>query len=157
MRLDPADFSKPPLPGLRAIWFGHASVYLEIDGARIMLDPMLSEYASPLARVGPKRFHAPPIALADLPQIDVVVISHDHYDHLDMPVARTLAARGSRFVVPLGIGAHLRALGSSAARSPSSIGTSADVGGLNITATPSATIPAAACGIRTKRCGRLGS
>ena len=65
--------------GLRAIWFGHASVYLEIDRARIMVDPMLSEYTSPLQGVGPKRFHPPPLALHLLPKMDAVVISHDHY------------------------------------------------------------------------------
>jgi L-ascorbate metabolism protein UlaG (beta-lactamase superfamily) len=71
-------------PGLRAIWFGHASVYLELDGLRLMADPILSDYASPFAGIGPKRFHPPPLALEALPKIDVVVISHDHYDHLDV-------------------------------------------------------------------------
>jgi L-ascorbate metabolism protein UlaG (beta-lactamase superfamily) len=100
----------PPATGLRAFWLGHASVYLEIDGVRVMADPMLSDHASPFA-LGPKRFHPPPIALADLPPIDVVVLTHDHYDHLDMPTVRALAAQGARFVVPLGIGAHLEAFG----------------------------------------------
>jgi L-ascorbate metabolism protein UlaG (beta-lactamase superfamily) len=107
VQLTREDLSKPVTPGLRAIWFGHASVYLEIDGARVMLDPMLSEYASPLARVGPKRFHPPPLALEQLPKMDAVLISHDHYDHLDMETAKHLARVGSHFVVPLGIGAHL--------------------------------------------------
>jgi L-ascorbate metabolism protein UlaG (beta-lactamase superfamily) len=111
IRLDPTDFKKPPVPGLRAIWFGHASVYLEIDGARIMVDPILSEYASPLQGVGPKRFHPPPLALHLLPKMDAVVISHDHYDHLDMETIKHLAQVGSHFVVPLGIGAHLERWG----------------------------------------------
>jgi hypothetical protein len=105
------DFGKPVAPGLRAIWFGHASVYLEIDGARLMVDPMLSEYASPLARVGPKRFHPPPLALDLLPKMDAVLISHDHYDHLDMETTKHLARVGSHFLVPLGIGAHLERWG----------------------------------------------
>jgi L-ascorbate metabolism protein UlaG (beta-lactamase superfamily) len=96
----------PPASGLRAFWIGHASVYVEVDGLRLLLDPVFAERVSPLP-VGPKRFHPPPIALADLPPIDAVLVSHDHYDHLDMEAVRALAARGTRFFVPLGIGAHL--------------------------------------------------
>ena len=97
----------PPAAGLRAIWLGHASVYLELDGVRLLIDPMFSDRSSPVDFVGPKRFHPPPIELAALPKIDAVVISHDHYDHLDMPTILSLLARGSRFFVPLGVGAHL--------------------------------------------------
>jgi L-ascorbate metabolism protein UlaG (beta-lactamase superfamily) len=100
----------PPTSRLRAFWIGHASTYVEIDGLRILLDPVFAERVSPLP-VGPRRFHAPPIALADLPRIDAVLISHDHYDHLDMDTVRHLAQRGSRFFVPLGIGAHLELWG----------------------------------------------
>jgi L-ascorbate metabolism protein UlaG (beta-lactamase superfamily) len=77
---------------------------------RLLLDPVFAERVSPLP-VGPRRFHPPPIALADLPPIDAVLISHDHYDHLDMATVRHLAARGARFFVPLGIGAHLERWG----------------------------------------------
>ena len=104
--VDPVSLAALPKPGLRAFWIGHASVYVEVDGVRVLIDPVFSDYASPFA-VGPKRFHPPPIALADLPRIDAVVISHDHYDHLDMTTVRHLAARGTLFFVPLGIGAHL--------------------------------------------------
>lgn len=100
----------PPASGLRAFWIGHASVYVEIDGLRLLLDPVFAERVSPLP-VGPKRFHPPPIALADLPKIDAVLVSHDHYDHLDMDTVQHLAARGTRFFVPLGIGAHLERWG----------------------------------------------
>jgi L-ascorbate metabolism protein UlaG (beta-lactamase superfamily) len=100
----------PPASGLRAFWIGHASAYVEMDGLRFLLDPVFAERVSPLP-VGPRRFHAPPIALADLPRIDAVLISHDHYDHLDMDTVRHLAQRGSRFFVPLGIGAHLERWG----------------------------------------------
>jgi L-ascorbate metabolism protein UlaG (beta-lactamase superfamily) len=100
----------PPSSGLRAFWIGHASAYVEADGVRFLLDPVFAERVSPLP-VGPRRFHAPPIALADLPPIDAVLISHDHYDHLDMDTVRHLAQRGSRFYVPLGIGAHLERWG----------------------------------------------
>jgi len=100
----------PPASGLRAFWIGHASVYVEVDGLRLLLDPVFAERVSPIS-VGPKRFHPPPIALADLPPIDAVLVSHDHYDHLDMETVRALAARGTRFFVPLGIGAHLERWG----------------------------------------------
>ena len=100
----------PAADRLRAFWIGHASVYIEIDGLRMLVDPIFSDYASPFA-IGPKRFHAPPIALADLPPIDAVLITHDHYDHLDMHTVQQLARRGAAFYVPLGIGAHLEAWG----------------------------------------------
>ena len=100
----------PSSPGLRAIWLGHASVYVELDGVRLLVDPVFSEYAAPF-ELGPRRFHRPPIALADLPPIDAVLITHDHYDHLDMQAAQALARRGAAFHVPLGIGAHLERWG----------------------------------------------
>jgi L-ascorbate metabolism protein UlaG (beta-lactamase superfamily) len=100
----------PGASGLRAFWIGHASTYVELDGLRLLLDPVFAERVSPLP-VGPRRFHPPPIGLADLPPIDAVLISHDHYDHLDMATVRHLAARGARFFVPLGIGAHLERWG----------------------------------------------
>jgi L-ascorbate metabolism protein UlaG (beta-lactamase superfamily) len=98
----------PAAAGLRAFWIGHASSYVEIDGLRVLIDPVFSDHASPFA-IGPRRFHPPPIALARLPKIDAVVISHDHYDHLDMATVQQLAARGTVFFVPLGVGAHLQA------------------------------------------------
>jgi len=132
------DYATPPASGLRATWIGWASVLVEIDGRVVLTDPIWSERCSPSTLVGPKRFHAPPIALQDLPRIDAVVISHDHYDHLDMATIRTLASRGVRFVVPLGIGAHLERWGVA----PEHIreldwNESAEVNGLTITATPS--------------------
>lgn len=116
LAVDKADLAAAPAAsGLRAFWIGHASTYVEIDGLRLLLDPVFAERVSPLP-VGPRRFHPPPIALADLPPIDAVLISHDHYDHLDMDTVRHLAARGSRFYVPLGIGAHLERWGVAAAQ-----------------------------------------
>ena len=100
----------PPNPGLRAFWIGHASVYVELDGVRLLVDPIFSDYASPFD-IGPKRFQPPPIALAELPPIDVVLITHDHYDHLDMRTVQQLARGDTVFCVPLGIGAHLERWG----------------------------------------------
>ncbi len=84
-------------PTLRAFWIGHASVYVEIDGIRMLIDPVFSDYASPFA-FGPERFHPPPIKLQDLPKIDAVVISHDHYDHLDMKTTIHLSKQGTEFL-----------------------------------------------------------
>jgi len=104
--VSPETLHAPPAQGLRAIWFGHSSVLVEIDGVRVMTDPVLSDVVSPVP-IGPKRMHPPPLALADLSGIDAVLISHDHYDHLDMKTIQHLAAQGSQFYVGLGVGAHL--------------------------------------------------
>ena len=111
MRIAPADLGRPVAPGLRAWWLGHASVLLEVDGVRILTDPMLSRRASPFQFIGPARLHAAPLALADLKNIDAVVISHDHFDHLDMDTIQALARGGTDFFVGLGIGAHLERWG----------------------------------------------
>jgi L-ascorbate metabolism protein UlaG (beta-lactamase superfamily) len=107
------EFDYPALApsALRIIWMGHASVLVEIDGYRILTDPVWSERASPVTWAGPKRFHQVPIALSALPKLDAVLISHDHYDHLDMTTTQALAARGTKFLVPLGVGAHLERWG----------------------------------------------
>jgi L-ascorbate metabolism protein UlaG (beta-lactamase superfamily) len=105
------DYDRPPESGLRVTWLGHSSVLLEIDGLRVLTDPVWSERVSPSSLAGPKRFFGPPIALDELPWIDAVVISHDHYDHLDMATVKALSARGALFLVPLGIGAHLQRWG----------------------------------------------
>ncbi|XVV02295.1 MBL fold metallo-hydrolase [Actinosynnema sp. CA-248983] len=95
--------------GLHLTWYGHASTLVEIDGARILLDPVWSDRCSPSRLMGPKRLHAVPHTLAEVGPVDAVVISHDHYDHLDQATVRDLTAgTHAVFVVPLGIGAHLR-------------------------------------------------
>ena len=101
----------PAPSGLRVTWLGHSTTLIEIDGATVLTDPMWSERASPSRWVGPRRFHPPPLALADLPRVDAVLISHEHYDHLDQATVQALAARGLAFHVPLGVGAHLAAWG----------------------------------------------
>jgi len=105
--IPPASLQTRPPPGLRAIWFGHSSVYMEIDTIRLLVDPVFADYASPFDGIGPKRFHPPPIAITDLPEIDAVIISHDHYDHLDMRTIQYLSSKGTQFFVPLGVGSHL--------------------------------------------------
>jgi L-ascorbate metabolism protein UlaG (beta-lactamase superfamily) len=115
-RIDPKRFDAAPPSGLRVTWFGHSSLLVEIDGHRVLTDPIWSERASPLTWIGPRRWYDPPIALADLPPLDAVVISHDHYDHLDYATIAALATRDTRFVVPLGVGAHLEGWGVPVAR-----------------------------------------
>ncbi len=106
--LDPREAWKTPPPGgVRATWLGHSTVLLELDGFRVLTDPIWGERASPSTLAGPRRFHPPPVPLEALPPLDAVIISHDHYDHLDMPTIRALAKGGARFFVPLGLGAHL--------------------------------------------------
>ncbi|MGI9284285.1 MAG: MBL fold metallo-hydrolase [Pseudomonadales bacterium] len=103
----PETLDAPPAQDIKAIWLGHSSVMVEMDGKRILLDPVLSEYASPFQFAGPRRFHAPPIKPEMLKNIDAVLLSHDHYDHLDMATVKHLSGQGTAFFVPLGIGAHL--------------------------------------------------
>ncbi len=101
------DLDRPAAPGMRAWWLGHASVLIEVDGVRILTDPVLSERASPFQFIGPARLHPPPLPLAQWHNIDAVVISHDHFDHLDQDTISHLAQGGTHFYVGLGIGAHL--------------------------------------------------
>jgi L-ascorbate metabolism protein UlaG (beta-lactamase superfamily) len=115
--LDPlAVWSRPPDTGLRATWLGHSTVLIEIDGLRVLTDPVWGARASPLPLVGPKRFQPVPVALRALPPIDLVLVSHDHYDHLDYPTIRALAKTGVPFVTALGVGAHLQSWGVPAER-----------------------------------------
>ncbi len=101
----------PPPSGLRITWLGHSTTLIEVDGARVLTDPNWSERSSPSRWVGPTRFHPPPLALAELPPIDAVIVSHEHFDHLDMETIRALAARGVELHVPLGVAPHLEAWG----------------------------------------------
>ncbi|MBW2529316.1 MAG: MBL fold metallo-hydrolase [Deltaproteobacteria bacterium] len=102
-----ADFSDPPAPGLRVTWLGHSTFVLEIDGRRFLVDPQFSRDNSPTRFFGQERFFPAPLPLAEAPKLDAVLVSHDHHDHLDMSAAIALAERGERFIVPLGVGAHL--------------------------------------------------
>lgn len=132
-----ADIAKPPATGLRLTWMGHSSVLAEIDGRRVLFDPVWGERCSPFAFAGPKRLHPVPLPLASLGPVDVVVISHDHYDHLDLPTIRALAGTGTVFAVPLGVGAHLEHWGVPAERIHElDWNESVKVDGITLTATP---------------------
>jgi L-ascorbate metabolism protein UlaG (beta-lactamase superfamily) len=110
--MDPtAGWTKKPRSGLRTTWLGHSTVLIEIDGLRVLTDPVWGLRASPSQWAGPKRFQPVPIPIRALPPLDAVVISHDHYDHLDYTAIRALAKRDVPFVTSLGVGAHLEAWG----------------------------------------------
>jgi L-ascorbate metabolism protein UlaG (beta-lactamase superfamily) len=137
--LSPLDtWARPPDSGFRVTWLGHSTVLLEVDGARILTDPVWGERASPMSFAGPKRFHPAPVPLEALPALDAVLVSHDHYDHLCRATITALAKRRVPFVTALGVGAHLEAYGV-----PSELITELDwweqtrVGPVGFTATPS--------------------
>jgi len=91
-----------------SLWrLGHSTLLLKLDGAFFLTDPVYAERASPVQFMGPKRFHAPPISIAELPPIRAVILSHDHYDHLDRAAVLALAGKTELFLCPLGVGDRL--------------------------------------------------
>jgi L-ascorbate metabolism protein UlaG (beta-lactamase superfamily) len=88
-------------------WFGHSAFMLEIEGATILLDPMLGPVASPVSFINRRFDYELPLSLQEIPFIDIVVISHDHYDHLDYESIVALKEKVGQFLVPLGLGSHL--------------------------------------------------
>jgi L-ascorbate metabolism protein UlaG (beta-lactamase superfamily) len=135
-------YGTAPASGLRVTWMGHSSMLVEIDGVRVLVDPVWDERASPSKWAGPKRFFAAPVRLEDLPALDVVLVSHDHFDHLGEGSIRLLAGlesmRGVRWVTSLGVGEVLRQFGVRAEQISELDWTeSMKVGALEITAVPS--------------------
>ena len=90
-------------------WFGHSTILLEIDGKKILIDPILSKTPSPISFLGAKRYsNSIPIEAEELPFIDAVILSHDHYDHLDYKTIKQIKNKVGRFYTPLGVGNHLK-------------------------------------------------
>lgn len=105
-------WAEPARTGLRATWLGHSTVLLELDGARLLTDPVWALRASPFQFLGPRRFHPPPVALSQLGHLDGILVSHDHYDHLDADAVSTLARlTDAPFFTALGVGDHLERFG----------------------------------------------
>jgi L-ascorbate metabolism protein UlaG (beta-lactamase superfamily) len=120
---------------------GHSISLVEIDGIRILIDPVWEQRAAPVQWSGPRRFFPAPLALSDLPPIDAVIVSHDHYDHLGAGTIRTLAAlpqlQSARFIAPLVVDTILRGLGVAPGRCTALDWTgNATVSSVNITALP---------------------
>ena len=113
-------YSTSPRTGLRITWMGHSTSIVEMDGVRLLIDPVWDERAAPTSWTGPKRFYAPPLPLNELPPMDAVIVSHDHYDHLGKSTIEALAempaTANARWITPLGVGAILQEFGVRAAR-----------------------------------------
>ncbi|MDN8613789.1 MBL fold metallo-hydrolase [Variovorax ginsengisoli] len=109
--LDGAQLSALDPQANHLVRLGHSSHLLKLQGRYWLIDPVFSERASPFQWLGPRRFHPPPIALDQLPPIAGLILSHDHYDHLDVATIGYLAQRVQRYFVPLGVKARLVELG----------------------------------------------
>ena len=130
-----SDFAGPH--DLRLTWLGHGTTLVEVEGARFLIDPVFSRHASPGPLFGVARFFEPPLPLAEVPGLDAVVLTHDHYDHLDAATVRRLAGRVPRWVCPLGVGAHLERWGVAPDRvTECDWWGAAEVAGVRLVATP---------------------
>jgi L-ascorbate metabolism protein UlaG (beta-lactamase superfamily) len=106
-----AAWTTPVESGLRITWLGHSTMLLESDGVRVLTDPVFGERASPLSFAGAKRFHPVPATIAQLPALDAVLLSHDHYDHLCAASMREIAKLRVPVITSLGVGARLEGFG----------------------------------------------
>jgi L-ascorbate metabolism protein UlaG (beta-lactamase superfamily) len=110
-KTDLSVYRKPPESGLRITLIGHSSLLIEIDGRRILTDPVWSDRVSFLSFMGPKRFFKPPLDLKELPKLDAILISHDHYDHLDKKTIKFFKDSEIPFFCSLGVGKFLERWG----------------------------------------------
>lgn len=110
------DLATLPLTEDVAVWLGHSSWYLQLAGKRILIDPVFSSYAAPFSFLNKAFDGEYPWRAQAMPEIDLLIISHDHYDHLDYATIKALAPKVKRAVVPLGVGSHLRYWGMDEAR-----------------------------------------
>ncbi len=146
-----AGWARAPSTPLRATWLGHSTVLLELDGRRVLTDPVFAPRIGPASFVGPRRFHAVPAELSELPPLDAVIVSHDHFDHLCAPTIRQLAARDVPIVTALGVGSSLEAYGVRPERiTELDWHESVTVGGVRFTATPAQHFSGRALGGRNK-------
>ena len=103
-----ADFERIPNDSIAFVWFGHSTILMKVSGVTILADPVIvGKRASMFSFMGPERFeYSQDITVEDLPNIDAVILSHDHYDHLDYSTIKELKDKVDRFYLPLGVGAH---------------------------------------------------
>lgn len=139
LRAAAPEFLVEPQPdALRYTWFGHSSFLLQLGETSILADPVFSDRSSPVSFAGPRRFSELPVTVEDLPEIDVLFVSHDHYDHLDYRTIRSIKERVGTFVVPLGVDAILRGWGVEAEKMHAlDWWESAEINGVTFTLTPS--------------------
>ncbi len=136
-RLDRAILDALDPAAVHIVRLGHSSHLLKLGGRYWLIDPVFGERASPLSFAGPKRFHPTPITLQELPAIEGLILSHDHYDHLDVPTIEALRNQVARYFVPLGVGARLQEMGVAADRIQEfDWWQSHAVGAVTLTATP---------------------
>lgn len=102
------DFAENPASDeVYVTWLGHSTLFIQMHGMNILIDPLFSDRASPVSFAGPERFSEPFIKPEELPHIDIILLSHDHYDHLDMKTIKALDSKTDCFIVPLGVENHL--------------------------------------------------
>lgn len=124
--------------GLAMAWLGHSSVFLRMNGKNILIDPIFNRYSSPVPFIGPKRFPGEIITPAQLPKIDLVLITHNHYDHLDRSTILSLDGQVTRYIAPTGVGNNLRRFGIAASKiTELQWYEEANIDGLQVICTPS--------------------
>lgn len=109
--VNPSFLENPGLDVLNVTWFGHSTTLMQMHGMNILIDPVFSNRTSPVTFLGPSRFSEIPIDVSELPSIDIVIISHDHYDHLDYSTIKKIDKKVSKYIVPLGVENHLERFG----------------------------------------------
>lgn len=134
----PSFLQTPAQSDLTFTWFGHSSSLLQMQGKNILFDPVFSDIASPVSFLGSRRFSDLPMTAEELPYLDLVILSHDHYDHLDFPTIRKIDGKVGKYVVPLGVENHLIRWGVAEEKIVSlAWWEEAELGGLTVACTPS--------------------
>lgn len=108
----PEIVNEPDVDYFSATWLGHSTLLIQMHGMNILIDPMFSDRASPMSNIGgPTRYSPLPIMAAELPDIDIVIITHDHYDHLDYRTIKQIDSKVTRYIMPLGVEKHFEKWG----------------------------------------------
>ncbi len=134
-KVAPESIARSPDSGWRVTWLGHASFLLQGAGVSLLIDPMFSEHCAPLPIPSLRRMVPPPCRIADLPEIDVILLTHGHYDHLDLPTLREIG-RSTRIIIAEGHAAWLRGKGFSRVSELAWHASEEIVPGVRVTATP---------------------
>ena len=105
------DIQRGEKGSLKVIWYGHSTALVQLGDKNVFIDPVLSERGSPVSFAGPKRFSEMALTKEDVPEIDVVFISHDHYDHLDYKTIKGIDSKVRHYILPLGVDSYLKGWG----------------------------------------------